>query len=55
MHGTKWTKVSEEVVTRNGDQCWKRWHDNLDPQIDHSPWTTEEVTEVFYIPSTEIT
>ncbi|RYP81219.1 hypothetical protein DL770_005947 [Monosporascus sp. CRB-9-2] len=42
MHGTKWTKVSEEVGSRNGDQCWKRWHDNLDPQIDHSPWTREE-------------
>ncbi|KAF2973319.1 hypothetical protein GQX73_g376 [Xylaria multiplex] len=42
IHGTKWTKVSEALGSRNGDQCWKRWHDKLDPRIDHSPWTSEE-------------
>ncbi|KAI1075861.1 hypothetical protein F5B20DRAFT_558206 [Whalleya microplaca] len=42
MHGTRWTKVSEAVGSRNGDQCWKRWHDKLDPRIDHSPWSPDE-------------
>ncbi|KAL7621046.1 hypothetical protein AAE478_008358 [Parahypoxylon ruwenzoriense] len=41
-HGTKWNKVSGEVSTRNGDQCWKRWNDSLNPSIDHSPWDTNE-------------
>ncbi|KAI0420598.1 hypothetical protein F5X98DRAFT_331339 [Xylaria grammica] len=43
-HGTKWNKVSGDVGTRNGDQCWKRWNDNLDPAIDHSPWSGKEDT-----------
>ena len=52
MHGTKWTKVSEEVGSRNGDQCWKRWHDNLNPEIDHSPWTEDEVKQTPDFPQT---
>lgn len=24
-------------------ECSKRWYDALDPSIDHSPWTPEEV------------
>ncbi|KAI1373461.1 hypothetical protein F4677DRAFT_428958 [Hypoxylon crocopeplum] len=43
-HDTKWNKVSAEVGTRNGDQCWKRWNDSLDPSIDHSPWNANEDT-----------
>ncbi|KAI1432592.1 hypothetical protein GGR50DRAFT_587814 [Xylaria sp. CBS 124048] len=43
-HGTKWYKVSGDVETRNGDQCWKRWNDKLDPSIDHSPWNGNEDT-----------
>ena len=44
MHGTKWSKVAEVVGTRNGDQCWKRWNDSLNPQIDHSSWDLHEVS-----------
>lgn len=44
IHGTRWSKIAQVVGTRNGDQCWKRWYDCLDPQIDKSPWTPEEVS-----------
>ncbi|KAK3330706.1 Homeodomain-like protein, partial [Apodospora peruviana] len=42
IHGTRWSKIANLVGTRNGDQCWKRWYDCLDPKIDKSPWTAEE-------------
>ncbi|KAK0733818.1 hypothetical protein B0T26DRAFT_37839 [Lasiosphaeria miniovina] len=42
VHGARWSKIAEAVGTRNGDQCWKRWYDCLDPRIDKSPWTPEE-------------
>ncbi|KAL9031135.1 MAG: hypothetical protein Q9196_000811 [Gyalolechia fulgens] len=41
-YGTRWVKVASEVGTRNGDQCAKRWNENLNPELDHSPWTPEE-------------
>jgi hypothetical protein len=42
-HGTRWVLVAGEVVSRNGDQCAKRWKEKLNPELDHSPWTSEEV------------
>ncbi|RYP17056.1 hypothetical protein DL765_004755 [Monosporascus sp. GIB2] len=45
-YGTRWNRVSGEVGTRNGDQCWKRWNDSLDPNIDHSPWDANEQDSV---------
>ncbi|KAK4125379.1 hypothetical protein N657DRAFT_570512, partial [Parathielavia appendiculata] len=42
LYGARWSKIAEAVGTRNGDQCWKRWYDCLDPRIDKSPWTAEE-------------
>ncbi|KAK3694204.1 Homeodomain-like protein, partial [Podospora appendiculata] len=42
IHGTRWSKIAEVVSSRNGDQCWKRWYDCLDPRIDKSPWTSDE-------------
>ncbi|KAK4230990.1 hypothetical protein QBC38DRAFT_276906 [Podospora fimiseda] len=41
-YGARWSKIAEAVGTRNGDQCWKRWYDCLDPKIDKSPWTADE-------------
>ncbi|EGZ77184.1 hypothetical protein NEUTE2DRAFT_99749 [Neurospora tetrasperma FGSC 2509] len=41
-HGPRWSKVAQVVGSRNGDQCWKRWYDCLNPKIDRSPWTPEE-------------
>ncbi len=45
-YGTRWVRVAGEVGTRNGDQCAKRWNENLNPELDHSPWTPEEVSQV---------
>jgi lipoate synthase len=42
-HGTKWAVVASVVGTRLPDQCSKRWMHALNPEIDHSPWTPEEV------------
>jgi len=44
IHGARWSKIAQVVGSRNGDQCWKRWYDCLDPRIDKSPWTPEEVS-----------
>ncbi|KAJ4385199.1 hypothetical protein N0V93_010260 [Gnomoniopsis smithogilvyi] len=41
-HGPRWILVAEEVGTRNGDQCAKRWKDKLNPELDHSQWSPEE-------------
>ena len=38
----RWKQVAEQVQTRSGDQCWKRWNDSLDPQLNHSQWTPAE-------------
>jgi len=43
-YGTKWAQVAAHVGTRNGGQCSKRWHDNVNPEIDRSEWTAEEVS-----------
>ncbi|KAL0953089.1 hypothetical protein HGRIS_004361 [Hohenbuehelia grisea] len=41
-YGTKWSLVASEVVTRNNDQCAKRWSDTLNPSIDRTSWSPEE-------------
>ncbi|KAL2128926.1 hypothetical protein VTI74DRAFT_8473 [Chaetomium olivicolor] len=51
MYGTRWSKIAEVVGTRNGDQCWKRWYDCLDPRIDKSPWTAEEDAKLLHLVS----
>lgn len=43
-YGAQWVRVAGEVGTRNGDQCAKRWNENLNPELDHGPWTPEEVS-----------
>lgn len=45
-HGTKWRVVSKEVRTRTSDQCSKRWKQVLDPNLDHSPWSPAEVSQI---------
>ncbi|KAI0116094.1 hypothetical protein F4776DRAFT_666669 [Hypoxylon sp. NC0597] len=41
-YGTRWVVVAGAVGTRNGDQCAKRWNENLNPELDHSPWSSQE-------------
>ncbi|KAI1134654.1 hypothetical protein F5Y05DRAFT_417064 [Hypoxylon sp. FL0543] len=43
-YGTRWVVVAGVVGTRNGDQCAKRWNENLNPELDHSPWSSQEET-----------
>ncbi|KAL4963711.1 uncharacterized protein BDV14DRAFT_201680 [Aspergillus stella-maris] len=40
--GLQWTKVAEMVGSRHPDQCAKRWHHSLDPNVKRGPWTTDE-------------
>ena len=40
--GEGWTRVSELVQTRSGDQCMKRWRDYVNPRLNHGPWSPEE-------------
>ncbi|CCC08029.1 hypothetical protein SMACR_01593 [Sordaria macrospora] len=43
IYGPRWSEVAKKgVESRNGDQCWKRWYDCLDPMINRTPWTPEE-------------
>ncbi|KAI1291375.1 hypothetical protein F5Y03DRAFT_376855 [Xylaria venustula] len=42
QHGTRWVIVAGDVATRNGDQCAKRWNENLNPNLNHSPWSPAE-------------
>ncbi|KAK4234204.1 transcriptional activator Myb [Achaetomium macrosporum] len=51
LYGGRWSRVAEAVGTRNGDQCWKRWYDCLDPRIDKSPWTAEDDTRLVHLVS----
>ncbi|KAL3470339.1 hypothetical protein BJX99DRAFT_264331 [Aspergillus californicus] len=40
--GFQWTKVAEMVGSRHPDQCAKRWHHSLDPNVKRGPWTPDE-------------
>ncbi|KAF5345713.1 hypothetical protein D9758_013064 [Tetrapyrgos nigripes] len=40
-YGTRWSMVASLVLTRNSDQCAKRWTDTLNPSIDRTSWTPE--------------
>jgi hypothetical protein len=42
-YGTKqWGLIGEQLNGRTGKQCRERWHNQLDPNINKSPWTDEE-------------
>ncbi|KAL4803389.1 Homeodomain-like protein [Aspergillus unguis] len=42
QYGFRWTRVAAMVGSRHPDQCAKRWHHSLDPNVKRSPWTAEE-------------
>jgi hypothetical protein len=44
-HGPRWMSVAAEVGTRSGEQCAKRWNEYVNPDLDHSPWSTQEVCQ----------
>ena len=37
-----WTLIAKEVGSRDNKQCWRRWTDCLNPDINKDPWTPEE-------------
>ncbi|PLB53457.1 hypothetical protein P170DRAFT_435087 [Aspergillus steynii IBT 23096] len=51
-YGPRWVLVANDVETRNGDQCAKRWNENLNPELDHSPWTPEEEEQLLSLVAT---
>jgi hypothetical protein len=41
--GTRqWGLIGARLGGRNGKQCRERWHNQLDPDINKTPWTREE-------------
>ncbi|KAL4863852.1 hypothetical protein BDV12DRAFT_177006 [Aspergillus spectabilis] len=38
----RWATIAQKMETRNADQCSKRWHHCLNPELERSPWTDEE-------------
>ncbi|GAA5969514.1 hypothetical protein JCM11641_008139 [Rhodosporidiobolus odoratus] len=39
----KWVMIAGEMQTRSGKQCRERWHNHLDPSINKSDWTADEI------------
>ena len=35
-------RAAEKMPNKNTDQCWRRWHYNLDPAIKKEPWSEKE-------------
>ena len=42
-YGSKWTRIAAAVETRTSDQCSSHWNQTLNPDIDYSDWTNDEV------------
>ena len=40
-HGV-FARAAEKMPNKNSDQCWQRWHYNLDPAIKKEPWSEME-------------
>ncbi|KAL4877729.1 hypothetical protein BJY04DRAFT_230331 [Aspergillus karnatakaensis] len=38
----RWAMIAQKMETRNADQCSKRWHHCLNPELERSPWTDKE-------------
>jgi hypothetical protein len=39
---TKWSQLAELLPGRKGKQCWERWHNQLDPDLNRGQWQPEE-------------
>ena len=38
----KWAHIALNLPGRSGKQCRERWHNHLNPEVNHGPWTTTE-------------
>ncbi|KAK2867932.1 hypothetical protein FQN49_003331 [Arthroderma sp. PD_2] len=41
-HGFRWALVSQVVGSRQPDQCSRRWHESLNPEINNDRWSLLE-------------
>ena len=39
---SNWSKVADQMKTRNAKQCRERWHNQLNPNVNKKDWTKEE-------------
>ncbi|KAJ6249446.1 transcription repressor myb5 [Anaeramoeba flamelloides] len=39
---SKWSIVAQKIPQRTSKQCRERWKNQLDPSLNHGPWTKEE-------------
>ncbi|KAL8736134.1 MAG: hypothetical protein Q9181_002524 [Wetmoreana brouardii] len=39
QYGTQWARVSRSVGTRQPDQCSRRWHEAMKPNINRDRWS----------------
>ena len=37
-----WRRIAEDVPGRDRAQCRNRWHDKVNPDINHGPWSEDE-------------
>ncbi|EHK97191.1 putative Myb-like protein A [Glarea lozoyensis 74030] len=42
IYGTKWSEVARVVGTRQPDQCSRRWHEAIKPNISRQRWSLYE-------------
>ncbi|WP_067520340.1 Myb-like DNA-binding domain-containing protein [Endozoicomonas ascidiicola] len=45
-HGSRWSKVAQEVPGRIGKQCRERWTSQLSSEIKHGYWSPEEDKQI---------
>ena len=45
-HGPQWVSVAQEVRMRNPDQCSSHWSQKLNPDIDVSEWSLQDVCDM---------
>jgi Myb-like DNA-binding domain len=53
-HGMRWAKVASEVGSRNSDQCSSHWSLTLNPNINYSHWTSDEVWKLCSLPASRL-
>jgi hypothetical protein len=41
-YGEAWQQIAQVFQSRTPRQCKERWTHYISPDVDHSPWTTEE-------------
>ncbi|KAF0694681.1 Aste57867_14451 [Aphanomyces stellatus] len=45
----KWAVIASYLPGRNGKQCRERWHNQLNPHINKTPWSEDENNVIIYM------